>query len=244
MEGEFCESADSQQSLTGTAEELLPLVYEELRRLAASRMALQPHGQTLQATALVHEAWLRLGDRKFESRAHFFSDAAQAMRHLLVERARRKLCERHGGGMERVDSDEVDIEAPTDDDRLLQIHEVLDDLAAISPEKAQVVKLRCFVGLEAAEIAEVIGVSLRTVERHWAHSKAWLFTRIRKSQALTILEKALKPGDSGLSDLLDMLSKIYTGLGDTESAKTATDRAAAAWAAAPKTAPPPSQPEK
>ena len=169
--------------LPATAEELLPLVYEELRRLAAARMAQQSPGQTLQATALVHEAWLRLGERQFESRAHFFSAAAQAMRHLLIERARRKLRARHGGGMERVDSDEVEIAAPADDERLLQIHETLDELAAFAPEKAEVVKLRFFVGLEESEIAEVLGLSLRTVERYWAHAKVWLFQRIAQGGA-------------------------------------------------------------
>ncbi len=161
-------------------EELLPLVYDELRRIAAARMVQQTAGQTLQATALVHEAWLRLGDGRFESRAHFFSAAAQAMRHLLIERARRKLRARHGGGMERVDADEVEIAAPADDERLLQIHDALDELAAIAPEKAEVVKLRFFAGLEETEIAEVLHLSLRTVERYWAYAKSWLFDRISK----------------------------------------------------------------
>ena len=162
-------------------EELLPLVYDELRRIAAARMVQQTAGQTLQATALVHEAWLRLGDGRFESRAHFFSAAAQAMRHLLIERARRKLRARHGGGMERVNADEVEIAAPADDERLLQIHDALDELAAIAPEKAEVVKLRFFAGLEETEIAEVLHLSLRTVERYWAYAKSWLFDRISKS---------------------------------------------------------------
>ena len=114
------------------AEELLPLVYEELRKLAAAKMAQQPDGQTLQATALVHEAWLRLVDgpnRQYASRRHFFSAAAQAMRHLLIERARRKLRERHGGALQRVDVDDVEIAAPTDDERLIQINTALEELA-------------------------------------------------------------------------------------------------------------------
>ncbi len=168
---------------TAQPAEIAPLVYEELRRLAAARMARQFPGQTLQATALVHEAWIRLGDGKFENRAHFFSAAAQAMRHLLIERARHKLRARHGGGMERVNPDEVEIAAPADDERLLQIHEALDELAAVAPVKAEVVKLRFFVGLEETEIAELLGVSLRTVERYWAWSKAWLFDRIRDPAA-------------------------------------------------------------
>jgi len=165
-------------ALPDNAEELLPLVYDELRRIAAARMAGQAPGQTLQATALVHEAWLRIGKGRFASRAHFFSAAAQAMRHLLIERARRKLRARHGGGMEHVNPDEMEIAAPADDERLLQIHEALDELAATAPEKAEVVKLRFFAGLEETEIAEVLGVSLRTVERYWAFAKAWLFARI------------------------------------------------------------------
>jgi RNA polymerase sigma factor (TIGR02999 family) len=168
-------------SLAGTAEELLPLVYEELRRLAAPRMAAQLPGQTLQATALVHEAWQRLGGGRFENRAHFFSAAAQAMCHLLIERARHKMRGRHGGGLERVDADVVEIAAPADEERLLQIHEALDELAALAPEKAEVVKLRFFAGLEETGIAELLGVSLRTVERYWAWAKAWLFDRIQNN---------------------------------------------------------------
>lgn len=173
------DAASSPLSLPGTAEELLPVVYEELRRLASARLARQLPEQTLQATALVHEAWIRLGDGRFENRAHFFAAAAQAMRHLLIERARHKLRARHGGGMERVNPDEVEIAAPADDERLLQIHEALDDLAAVAPEKAEVVKLRFFAGLEETEIAELLGVSLRTVERYWSWAKAWLFDRIQ-----------------------------------------------------------------
>ena len=165
------------------AEELLPLVYEELRRLAAAKMAQQPDGQTLQATALVHEAWLRLVDgpnRQYASRRHFFSAAAQAMRHLLIERARRKLRERHGGALQRVDVDDVEIAAPTDDERLIQINTALEELALLAPEKAEVVKLRFFVGLDEKEIAELLNLSPRTVERYWSYAKAWLFERIPK----------------------------------------------------------------
>ena len=165
------------------AEELLPLVYEELRKLAAARMAQQPEGQTLQATALVHEAWLRLVDgpnRQYASRRHFFSAAAQAMRHLLIERARRKLRERHGGVLQRVDLDDVEIAAPADDERLIQINSALEELAALAPDKAEVVKLRFFVGLDEKEIAELLNLSPRTVERYWSYAKAWLFERIPK----------------------------------------------------------------
>jgi len=165
------------------AEELLPLVYEELRKLAASKMAQQPDGQTLQATALVHEAWLRLADgpnRQYASRRHFFSAAAQAMRHLLIERARRKLRERHGGVLQRVDGDDVEIAAPADDERLIQINTALEELALLAPEKAEVVKLRFFVGLDEMEIAELLNLSPRTVERYWSYAKAWLFERVPK----------------------------------------------------------------
>ena len=165
------------------AEDLLPLVYGELRKLAAAKMAQQPDGQTLQATALVHEAWLRLADgphRQYASRRHFFSAAAQAMRHLLIERARRKLRERHGGGLQRVDADAVEIAAPADDERLLQINTALEELALLAPDKAEVVKLRFFVGLDEKEIAELLDLSPRTVERYWSYAKAWLFERIPK----------------------------------------------------------------
>ena len=165
------------------AEELLPLVYEELRKLAAAKMAQQPEGQTLQATALVHEAWLRLVDgpnRQYASRRHFFSAAAQAMRHLLIERARRRLRERHGGLLQRVDLDDVAVAAPTDDERLIQINTALEELALLAPEKAEVVKLRFFVGLDEQEIAELLNLSPRTVERYWSYAKAWLFERALK----------------------------------------------------------------
>jgi RNA polymerase sigma factor (TIGR02999 family) len=165
------------------AEELLPLVYEELRKLAAAKMAQQPDGQTLQATALVHEAWLRLvdgADRQYASRRHFFSAAAQAMRHLLIERARRKLRERHGGALQRVDADDVEIAAPADDEQLIHINTALEELALLAPEKAEVVKLRFFVGLDEKEIAELLNLSPRTVERYWSYAKAWLFERIPK----------------------------------------------------------------
>lgn len=165
------------------ADELLPLVYEELRKLAAAKMAQQPAGQTLQATALVHEAWLRLVDapnRPYASRRHFFSAAAQAMRHLLIERARRKMRERHGGALQRVDLDAVEIAAPADDERLLQINTALEELALVAPDKAEVVKLRFFVGLDEREIAELLNLSPRTVERYWSYAQAWLFERIPK----------------------------------------------------------------
>jgi RNA polymerase sigma factor (TIGR02999 family) len=165
-----------------SAAELLPLVYEELRRLAAAKLANEAPGQTLQPTALVHEAWLRLGgdqDQHWENRAHFFSAAAEAMRRILIEKARRRQRARHGGGQERVDLDELAIAAPESDERLLQVHEALDQLAAEDKVKAEVVKLRFFVGLTDREVADVLGLAERTVERHWAYAKPWLFRVIR-----------------------------------------------------------------
>lgn len=160
------------------ADKVIQLVYDELRSLAAAKLAQQPPGQTLQATALVHEAWLRLGGDqmpRWESRRHFFAAAAQAMRHVLVERARRKLRARHGGDWQRVELDAVDLPAPSDDERLLDINSALDELAKLAPEKAEVVKLRFFVGLDEKETAEVLRLSVRTVERYWNYAKAWLF---------------------------------------------------------------------
>jgi len=143
-----------QEGQTQAAAELLPLVYEELRRLAAAKMARENAGLTLQPTALVHEAWLRLGGDEqptWENRAHFFGAAAEAMRRILVERARRRLRQRHGGGQERVDLDELEIAAPTDDaEDLLAMDDALDRFAASDPEKAEFVKLRYFVGLSTA----------------------------------------------------------------------------------------------
>jgi len=166
------------------AEELLPLVYDELRKLAVGKMASQPAGQTLQPTALVHEAWLRLetsGKQQWESRRHFYAAAAQAMRHILIERARKKQRVRHGGEADRLDLDEIEIAAPTDDERLLQINTALEELALVAPEKAEVVKLRFFVGLEENEIADLLQISPRTVERYWSYAKAWLFDHISQA---------------------------------------------------------------
>jgi len=163
-------------------DELLPLVYDQLRQLAASKLAREAPGQTLQATALVHEAWLRLAagqDQQWQNRAHFFGAAAEAMRRILIDVARRKSQVRHGGGQQRVDLDATDIAWPDDRERLLQVHEVLDQLAAQDPMKAEVVKLRFFVGLTNREIADLLGVSERTVDRAWTFAKAWLFAAIK-----------------------------------------------------------------
>jgi RNA polymerase sigma factor (TIGR02999 family) len=160
-------------------EELLPLVYAELRALARAKMAREQPGHTLQPTALVHEAWLRLGDQRFESRAHFFGAAAEAMRRILIDRARRKLAARHGAGAEHVDADEVEIASPTArDEELLEIHDTLDALAAHDSRKAELVKLRYFAGFSIDEAAGVLGISAPTAKRDWAYSRAWLFREI------------------------------------------------------------------
>ena len=168
------------------ADELLPLVYQELRRLAAQKMANEAPGQTLQPTALVHEAWLRLvgsGQEHWNSRGHFFGAAAEAMRRILVERARKKARVRHGGQLERVDLDHVTVAAQDNDDTILAVHEALEKLAGQSPQKAEVVKLRYFAGMEHAEIAEALGVSEPTVRRHWAYARSWLYAELKLQMA-------------------------------------------------------------
>jgi RNA polymerase sigma factor (TIGR02999 family) len=166
------------------SEKLLDVVYQELRRLAASKMAQETPGQTLQPTALVHEAWLRLvgsGNPKFENRAHFFSAAAEAMRRILIDRARRKLTVRHGAGFGRVDLEEQDLAAPTADEQLLAVHEVLDKLASKHPAQAEVVKLRYFVGMTNEEVGQVLSVSVGTVKNYWTFARSWIFHEIRNS---------------------------------------------------------------
>jgi RNA polymerase sigma factor (TIGR02999 family) len=165
------------------ADELLPLVYGELRKLAASKMANEAPNQTLQATALVHEAWLRLvgnADPKFENRAHFFAAAAEAMRRILIDKARRKRALRHGGNQQRVELEGVlSVAVPGDDDELLAVNEALDKLAAQNQPEAELVKLRYFVGMTLEEAAEVLGISARTADNYWAHSRAWLYHEIK-----------------------------------------------------------------
>ena len=165
------------------AEELLPLVYEELRKLAAAKMAHEAPGQTLQATALVHEAWLRLAggsERPWNNRGHFFGAAAEAMRRILVERARKKARVRHGGGLEKMDWEHVTIATEDCDDTVLAIHEALEKLTTESPQKAEIVKLRYFTGLEHQEIAQALGISEPTVRRHWAYARAWLYAELKQ----------------------------------------------------------------
>ncbi|MGO8700163.1 MAG: sigma-70 family RNA polymerase sigma factor [Limisphaerales bacterium] len=163
------------------ADELLKLVYDELRRLAAVKMAQQAPGQTLQATALVHEAWLRLVGSEnptFKNRTHFFSAAAEAMRHILIDRARRKQTQRHGGRFERVDIDGFEIQAPSPDEQMLAIHELLEKFAIIYPLQAEVVKLRYFAGMTNVEISQLLSISVRTVNNYWDFARAWLFQEI------------------------------------------------------------------
>ena len=166
--------------------QLLPLVYEELRKLAAAKLAQEPPGQTLQATALVHEAWLRVGgpdDRKaWNSRGHFFGAAAEAMRRILVDAARRKARLRHGGEWERVPVDQIEIAASLPEDRLVQVSDALEEMEREAPEAAQVVKLRYFAGLTQEQVADSMGISLRSAERQWTWAKAWLFHRIRERE--------------------------------------------------------------
>jgi RNA polymerase sigma factor (TIGR02999 family) len=168
------------------AEQLLTLVYGDLRRLAASKLAREDPGQTLQPTALVHEAWLNLvGDRNpsFKDRAHFFRASAEAMRHILIDRARRKKTVRHGGGYQRIDFEDFDVTSPSADDQVLAINEALDELATEYPVQAEVVKLRYFGGLTNAEVSDALGVSLSTVKNYWAFSRAWLLAKIDCDEA-------------------------------------------------------------
>ena len=166
------------------ADQLLPLVYEELRKLAAQKMARESPGQTLQATALVHEAWLRLGgdaQPAWENRGHFFAAAAEAMRRILIDNARRKQTRRHGGGAQRVNLDGLQLAADLDDEQLLALSEALERFAAHDARKAELVKLRFFVGLTNEEAARVLGVAEPTAKRDWAYARAWLFREMNSA---------------------------------------------------------------
>jgi RNA polymerase sigma factor (TIGR02999 family) len=168
---------------TSAADAFLDLVYDELRHLAASKMAREAPGQTLQATALVHEAWLRLiGDERrcFADRTHFFAAAAEAMRRILIERARRRQAVRHGGEHERVHLEEEMLAGPEGDEQLLALNDALEKLELKHPMQARVVALRYFAGMSNDEIAELLGVSLSTVKNYWVFSKAWLFREIKR----------------------------------------------------------------
>jgi len=163
------------------AEQLLVLVYEELRRLAASRLAQEAPGQTLQPTALVHEAWLRLVGEKnpsFNDRTHFFRASAEAMRRILIDRARRKKTERHGGAYQRVSFEDFDLATPSAEDQLLRVNEALEKFAVEHPVQAELVKLRYFAGLTNEEASNVLGISVSTVKNYWTFSRAWLLNEI------------------------------------------------------------------
>ena len=165
------------------ADRLLPLVYDHLRHLAAIRLAREAPGQTLQPTALVHEAWLRLGgDRQpdWKSRAQFFAAAAEAMRRILIDRARRRLAQRRGGRQERVDVDDVQLAAGADDERVLAVNDALERFAVHQPDKAALVKLRYFAGLTIEEAARSLEISLPTANRWWAYSRAWLIQEMKR----------------------------------------------------------------
>lgn len=175
---ERVERGDSQ-----AAAKLLPLVYDELRRLAAQKMAGEAAGHTLQPTALVHEAWLRLGGEDapaFQNRAHFFGAAAEAMRRILIEHARRRLAAKRGSGIEPLDADELEISSPVaDDDQLLAVNEALEKFAAVDARKAELVKLRYFVGLNFEEAAAALGIAVPTAKQWWAYARAWLTVEMR-----------------------------------------------------------------
>ncbi len=166
------------------ADQLLPVAYQELRRLAAHKMASESPGQTLQPTALVHEAWLKLvgqENRKWEDRNHFFAASAEAMRRILVDNARRKRTQRHGGGQRRVQLDDVKL-AVENDDLLLAVNDALEKLAVTDKQKAELVKLHYFVGMTIEEAAQVLGISEPMAKRHWAYARAWLSEEIRSQQ--------------------------------------------------------------
>jgi RNA polymerase sigma factor (TIGR02999 family) len=170
-----------QQGDPKAAAELLPLVYRELRHLAAARMANELPGQTLQPTALVHEAWLRLvaaEQQTWQNRGHFFGAAAQAMRRILIETARRKRALRRGGGQQRMDIEQVEIAAPVPEDELIALDEALEKFTAVDRQKAELVKLRYFAGLTTNEAAELLNISVPTADRWWAYARAWLFKEI------------------------------------------------------------------
>jgi len=168
------------------AAELLPLVYGELRRLAAHKMSAEMRGHTLQPTALVHEAWLRLagndGQMQFENRGHFFGAAAEAMRRILIDRARRRVALKRGAGAEQVDLDELELASPAaDDESLLALNEALEKFTTIDARKAELVKLRYFVGLNYEQAAVALGIAVPTAKQWWAYARAWLAVETRRS---------------------------------------------------------------
>jgi RNA polymerase sigma factor (TIGR02999 family) len=185
MGQDIANTATSERSGLGTAEQLLPLVYDELRRLAAQKLALERPGQTLQTTALVHEAYLRLvgdgetnGQKLWDHRGHFFAAAAEAMRRILVEAARRKQAIKHGGGVLRVEAEPPAREPLSSPIDIVALDDALARLAERDPQKAQLVKLRYFAGMTMSEAAEALGISVATAERHWTYARTWLFAEL------------------------------------------------------------------
>ena len=173
------------QGDSSAARKLLPLVYNELRQLAARKMTRESCTQTLQPTALVHEAWLRLGGDEqptWENRTHFFCAAAEAMRRILIDRARSKQARRHGGDLQRLDVDEVEIAAPMQEDELLAINEALDRFSQHAPKKAELVKLRYFAGFGLKEAGQMLGISEPTAVRWWTYSRTWLYQAIQETR--------------------------------------------------------------
>lgn len=172
-----------EQGDAGATEKLLPLVYDELRRLAVQKMAQEPPGQTLQATALVHEAYIRLVEsesQNWDNRGHFFAAAAEAMRRILVENARRKKREKHGGGLKRLDIAELDMALSTNDETILLVDEALEKLNQIDEMGAKLIKLRFFAGLPNIQAAKILGIPERTAKRTWAYARAWLHEEIKR----------------------------------------------------------------
>ncbi len=196
MDGSEDRPKTTGRSANHSAEELLPLVYEELRRLASGELARERPGQTLQPTALVHEAWLRLTKSKtlaWEGRTHFFAASANAIRRILVENARRKQRIKRGGGCERVDADPLDLPGPVPDEDLLALDEALTQLAELDPEAAELVNLRFFTGLTQAEAAEQLGISRSNADRSWVFARAWLYQRIRLPDGPVAKAPATRP---------------------------------------------------
>src|SRR5262245_37642925 len=181
---EFTQILDRVQRDPQAANELLPLVYEELRKLAAHRMASESPGQTLQPTALVHEAWLRLvgsTDQSWNNRGHFFGAAAEAMRRILVENARRKGRFKHGGELRRVDLSNLDVASVESDGTVLAVNDALVKLAEHDPVGAELIKLRFFGGMSNADAAKALGLAERTAKRTWAYARAWLYEELKKN---------------------------------------------------------------
>jgi RNA polymerase sigma factor (TIGR02999 family) len=184
--GELREITSCAEPGVTSAAELLPMVYEELRKLAAARMANESGTQTLQATALVHEAWLRLvagRDRTWQNRAQFFAAAAEAMRRILIDRAARKHTLKRGAGAQHIDLDRVDVATEADADTLIRVNDALEKLAAQNAQAAQLAKLRFFVGLDYEEAAEALGMSERSAKRCWSFARAWLFRELSRQTA-------------------------------------------------------------